>query len=199
MISPTLRTWTSPPRGRRSPPRGGAPDCSPSRRKTACGTAGPTGRGGSTRTGRSLTPGQRPIPRSRCFAHYGVDRDSPAVRRALTRVQRQRPVGLRRRAVLRRRSRAVHQRRGPRECGLLRPGRLAHRSDAARRPAAGRRVELLGRRRHEPFVVPFDDLRARGSVGVGAGERGIGCRRGGARAGRGVPARSWSAAARVDG
>ena len=83
----------------------------------------------------------------------------------------QRPLGARRPAVLRGRGRAVHQRHGRRAGRLLRRGRRRRGRPPGRRAARGRRLELRGRERFRPLVVPHDDQRPGGAARARAGDR----------------------------
>ena len=104
--------------------------------------------------------------------------------------RRERALGARRAALLRRRGRAVHQRPHDRDRRLLRRGRRADRRAGPRRAAGRRRLELRGRERLGALVVRHHDQRARRAARVRAGDRRVGggderpARR------RGVPARA---------
>ena len=85
---------------------------------------------------------------------------------------RQRQMGVRRPAVLRRRGRAVHQRPGGRHRGVLRRGRPRHRRSAADRPDGRRWLELRAGARLDPRIVRVHDQRARGPARVRASRPG---------------------------
>ena len=85
--------------------------------------------------------------------------------------RRERALGARRAAVLRRRGRAVHQRPDDRDRRVLRGRRRADRRADPRRAARRRRLELRGRERIGALVVRHDDQRARRAARVRAGDR----------------------------
>ena len=100
-----------------------------------------------------------------------------------------------RQRVLRRRGRAVHQRRRRRDRRLLRPGRPRLGGPAARRAARRRRLELRGGERRDGVVVRDHDPGPRRPAGVRAGDARSGARSGPlASAGRST---CWSGACSV--
>ena len=160
--------------------RGGRSRASP-RRARGLGRSAPRRRGcrrpvgwrrllpwAATRAANPVSPGPPPCTRCRRSCSWGWTRRPrpPGGWSPLDR--RERALGARRAAVLRRRGRAVHQRPHDRGRRLLRGGRRPDRRAGSRRAAGRRRLELRGRERVGALLVPHDDRRARRAARVRA-------------------------------
>ena len=139
----TSRRTSSPPSGRGSRPRAGAPGCSRSRRRTACGRAARSRRIGPTRSTSSSSfgaSGSIPPASRRGGQSVSSASTSPGGRRLVEPTVGGEPL-------LRGRGRAVHQRQRRRDRLVLRRGHDTARRPASRRAALRWRLELRGRER----------------------------------------------------